>query len=226
MSKFFPHRAVVASVSTPQTLQRLGEINLPTQCDVVEFRLDAYHQQHELALHRMKECPLPTLLTVRDPAEGALNHLGLMPRLALFRTLTPYAKLVDIEIRNLEVFAEIIELARDHGVLVVASHHNFQHQPSESAMRDLAIEAKSLGADIVKLAVTPQNSRDLCSLAGLFEEPLALPTSAMGMGPHGRISRLWLGQLGSVLNYGYLDAATVTGQWPASELRRLIQSLS
>jgi 3-dehydroquinate dehydratase-1 len=44
----------------------------------------------------------------------------------------------------------------------------------------------------------------------------------MGMGPLGRVSRLLLGQLGSTLNYGYLDSATVPGQWSAAELKRLL----
>jgi 3-dehydroquinate dehydratase-1 len=47
----------------------------------------------------------------------------------------------------------------------------------------------------------------------------------MGMGALGRVSRLLLAQLGSVLNYGYLDQATVPGQWPAARLRELIREL-
>jgi 3-dehydroquinate dehydratase len=34
-----------------------------------------------------------------------------------------------------------------------------------------------------------------------------------------------LGQLGSVLNYGYLDESTVPGQWPAAELKSLLATL-
>jgi 3-dehydroquinate dehydratase-1 len=44
----------------------------------------------------------------------------------------------------------------------------------------------------------------------------------MGMGGLGRVSRLLLAQLGSVLNYGYIDNATVSGQWSASRLRTII----
>jgi 3-dehydroquinate dehydratase I len=223
---FLPPRAVVASISSLDALQAFDPTHLSSQCDIVEFRLDGYHQHHEIAAGAMEKCPLPCLLTVRDPAEGALNSLGLIPRLALYRALTEKARLVDIEIRNLSVFAEIIEQAHDQQALVVASYHDFQHLPTEATMRELAEEARTHGADIVKFAVTPQSAHDVYTLARLFEEPLPLPTSAMGMGPFGKISRLWLGQLGSVLNYGYIDTATVTGQWPAAELRRLLQALA
>jgi len=46
------------------------------------------------------------------------------------------------------------------------------------------------------------------------------------MGTWGKLSRLTLGAAGSVLNYGYLDAANATGQWPARLLKTRLQEVA
>ena len=76
----------------------------------------------------------------------------------------------------------------------------------------------------MKFATTLRQSGDLAILAAL-QEAAPLPMATMGMGPLGRISRLLLASMGSVVNYGYLDRPTVPGQWPAQRLRELIREL-
>jgi len=194
-------------------------------CDVVEFRVDACPQAAAEVRAAAAVCPGPALLTVRDPREGGLNSLGVTPRRVLLQSLVDDFQLVDIEIANLHLFREVAQQARENGSLVVASFHDFQGQPPAEVLSDLIAKAFALGADIVKCAVTPQHSADLAGLASFLETGPASPLSLMGMGPLGKVSRLLLGQLGSVLNYGYLDEATVPGQWPAAELKRLLAAL-
>lgn len=220
----------------PHAVNVVGSLLVPTPpdgdwaavaaaCDVVEFRVDACPQAAAEVRAAVEACPGPAVLTVRDPREGGLHSLGLTPRRVLLQSLVEDFQLVDIEIANLGLFRDVVQQARDTGVLVVGSFHDFHGQPPPEALSDLIAEAQSLGADIVKFAVTPQHCGDLAVLAGLLEAEPATPLSLMGMGPLGRVSRLLLGQLGSVLNYGYLDAATVPGQWPAAELKRLLAEL-
>jgi 3-dehydroquinate dehydratase-1 len=194
-------------------------------CDVVEFRVDACPQAAAEVRLAAAACLVPALLTVRDPREGGLNSLGLTPRRVLLQSLVDEFQLVDIEIANLGLFRDVVQQAREAGVLVIGSFHDFHGQPAPDVLGDLIAEAQSLGADIVKFAVTPQSSSDLAVLAGFLENGPTVPLSLMGMGALGRVSRLLLGQLGSVLNYGYLDSATVPGQWSAAELKRLLASL-
>ena len=47
----------------------------------------------------------------------------------------------------------------------------------------------------------------------------------MGMGPLGKVSRLVLPSVGSLLVYGYLDRPQVEGQWPAQEVARRLQEI-
>jgi len=194
-------------------------------CDVVEFRVDACPQAAGEVRAAAAASPVPRLLTVRDPREGGLNALGLTPRRVLLQSLVDDFQVVDVEIANLGPFRDVVQQARENGALVVGSFHDFHGQPPPEVLSDLMAEALALGADIVKFAVTPQHSADLAALASLLETGPTTPLSLMGMGPLGRVSRLLLGQLGSVLNYGYLDEATVPGQWSAAELKRLLATL-
>jgi 3-dehydroquinate dehydratase-1 len=194
-------------------------------CDVVEFRVDACPHAAAAIREAAAAAPVPALLTVRDPREGGRNTLGLTPRRVLLQSLVDDFQLVDIEIANLGLYHEVVRQAKENGTWVVGSFHDFKSQPDPAVLADLIAEAQSLGADIVKCAVTPQSSADLAALAGFLEAPSTTPLSLMGMGPLGRVSRLLLGQLGSVLNYGYLDAATVPGQWAATELKHLLREL-
>ena len=219
----------------PATVNVVGSLQGPSppsgwegvaaSCDIVEFRVDACPQAAALVREAVAACPVPALLTVRDPREGGMNALGLTPRRVLLQSLVEEFQLVDIEIANLGLFRDVVQQAKEAGLLVVGSFHDFDGQPDAAVLGDLIAEAQSLGADIVKCAVTPRQAADLAVLAGFLEAGPSSPLSLMGMGPLGRVSRLLLGQLGSALNYGYLDAATVPGQWAAADLRRLLAEL-
>ncbi len=215
----------VASVASANTLAQLAAFPVAQSCDVVEFRADAWPQEVELAKRAMQACPAPGLLTVRRPEEGGIEDLSLEARRNLMLALLPFAALIDIEIASLVELQGVVEEARQTQVLVVASAHDFQKTPCQSHLAELMIRAASAGADIVKFAVTPHDAADLQVLTGLLAMRDRPPLSVMGMGPLGRVSRLLCAQLGSCLNYGYLDEATVPGQWPAARLRDLIHEL-
>ena len=50
------------------------------------------------------------------------------------------------------------------GVSVIASHHDFEQTPSPEVMKMLLEKMCAGGADIVKLAVMPQNYKDVLNL--------------------------------------------------------------
>jgi 3-dehydroquinate dehydratase-1 len=191
-------------------------------CDVVEFRLDAFAHDMSAVRSLMTASPAPVLVTARDPREGGKNSLGLSPRRALLLSLLDEADLVDVEIANLGVLGDVVGEARESNVLVVGSYHDFQGLPPRQQLDDMAAEARSVGVDIVKFALTLSQPADLVVLTSLLDSAAPGSLSVMGMGPLGPVSRLLCGQLGSVLNYGYLDEATIPGQWPAAELKRLL----
>jgi 3-dehydroquinate dehydratase-1 len=199
---------------------------MDASCDVVECRVDCWPAAVPEALEALGNCPVPSLITVRGPDEGGRHSLTTAERESLYRRFLPQASLLDIEIACLGDFRNLICEARERGVLVVASAHDFVRTPEAEELRRKMESAIRGGADIVKFAATAQHSGDLATLGSLLEEPGHPPLSVMAMGPLGRISRLLMARLGSVLNYGYLDAATVPGQWPAARLRELVMEIN
>lgn len=193
-------------------------------CDLVEFRADACAGQIDAVRSAMIACPVPALLTVRSQEEGGIGGLPVEIRDYIFTSLLRHAQLVDIEIAHLTTFPTLIATARQLGIPIVASYHNFTITPDRTALEKLTVHAIAAGATAVKFATALRNSADLAILAAL-QESSPTPLSTMGMGPLGRVSRLLLASLGSVLNYGYLDQPTIPGQWPAQRLRTLIREL-
>lgn len=215
---------VAGSVVDDASLAFAGSEAVRERCDLVEFRADALSLAPERLEAAMQSCPVPALLTVRAHEEGGLAALRLDDRQQLFQRLLPCAQLVDVEIVHLGSLAGLVDSARQAGIVVVASFHDFHQTPDRSVLEDLIAQAMAGGADCVKFATTLRHSQDLSILAAL-QESTPTPLSTMGMGPLGRVSRLLLASLGSVLNYGYLDQPTIRGQWPAQRLRELILEL-
>jgi 3-dehydroquinate dehydratase I len=224
-SSFLSVIQAVGSVVDVATLRRLPDMHLPALCDIVEFRLDAWPEHAEEGLARARLADVPVLATVRRHDEGGQEELPAVERLRLLRMFLPVARLVDIEMASLGEMPGLVPEALAAGVIVIASHHDFSGTPSLEALRKMRDTSLAAGADMVKFATTLHGAADIATLAALLEEPGHPPLSIMGMGVLGRISRLLFAQLGSILNYGWLDRPTVPGQWPAARLRDLIREL-
>ena len=85
----------------------------------------------------------------------------------------------------------------------------------------MAAGARSAGVEIIKFALTLAQPADLVVLTSLLDSAAPGSPQRDGDGAVGGGFAVLCGQLGSVLNYGYLDEATIPGQWPAAELKRL-----
>lgn len=214
--------SVVGSLATWPAFLQLDGSNLADQCDIVELRLDAWPKESEESVRLAANLPVPVLITARNPAEGGMNDLSTVARQSLIINHLPYATLVDVELSSLGELTPVLEACQHANVPVVGSYHCFTGQPSFAELQKKVEIAKTAGFAAVKMAVTPHKATDLAALLKLIEfakETLHLPISVMGMGEYGKISRLLLAKAGSALNYGYLDKATVPGQWAAPTLK-------
>lgn len=214
---------VVGSVALETSLAQLARLAVPTSADVVELRLDAYPECKPETLPALE---LPLLITVRCAAEGGRTELGPEQRSELLRKFLPKARVVDVEMQSLTAMTEICAEVRASPAILLASFHDFTGTPTLPQLRDQFRQATEAGAEAVKFATTLNHPSDLLTLMQLLAENPQVPMSVMGMGPLGKISRLLLAQLGSVFNYGYLDAATVPGQWPSARLKALLAEIA
>jgi 3-dehydroquinate dehydratase I len=188
--------------------------------DAAEIRVDALPEPP--ALRKVAGLPVPAIITVRRADEGGIKPISEQERLASYLSFLPAAGAVDIELRSARRLREVLELAGRNKAVRIISFHDFKTTPSLAKLRSICARARGLGADIVKIASRTESPADVARLLFLLGEATE-PVAVMGMGPLGCASRLLFAKAGSVLNYGWLGAPQVAGQWGAREFRRLLE---
>jgi 3-dehydroquinate dehydratase-1 len=77
------------------------------------------------------------------------------------------------------------------------------------------------GADVVKIAVTPQSTADVLTLLGATAraaETLDVPVIGIAMGELGRVSRLCGGEFGSAATFATVGEGSAPGQMTAEQV--------
>lgn len=218
--KNIPSRpSVVGIVDSPTALSAARRLKKGA-VDFLEWRADAWGNSNIPVLPGRR-----WILTARDPQEGGIGSLEPGARKLLLAAGLEHCHLVDIEVRNLQRFSEVVAGAHSLGRAVIGSFHDFRGVPSPRRLADVVARAEEGGADMIKLAMTPREPAQVARLLEAFALS-PLPVAVMGMGPYGLSARLLCAQCGSVLNYGWMAAPNVPGQWAASELSELFFRMS
>jgi len=154
---------------------------------------------------------LPVLLTIRASKEGGAWRGGDAARLSLYRALLPLVSGVDVEL-DAAIRAEVADAARRAGRLIVLSHHDFRTTPSTAKLDAVVRRARKAGAGVTKIAATVVSDRDTATLAAVFARHPRESLVVIGMGDHGKKTRLLFPALGSLFTFTALDRATAPGQ--------------
>ena len=109
------------------------------------------------------------------------------------------ADYIDVEIhRGKEIVSEVVSKAKENGVKVIGSYHNFEKTPSQEELTDVLEEARELGVDIGKAACMPAGSdeeqwEDVMRLLSVTEKMCEMhpefPLITMSMGKAGEMIR-------------------------------------
>lgn len=140
------------------------------------------------------------------------------------------ADLIDVEFfTGDEIVADLIRFIHENGAKVVASNHDFEKTPAKDDMIYRLRRMQDMGADIPKLAVMPQNKRDVITLLAATEEMASdyanRPIITMSMAGTGSISRLSCEAFGSCLTFGSGSMASAPGQIAAGELYDVLKTV-
>jgi len=183
--------------------------------DIFELRVDLYSSFEEAhVLQEVKKFQsVPTLITIRSQAEGGSWNLPEPERLDLFKIAIPYADGVDIELSSKEIVKDVVREAHLAKKLVIVSSHDFEKTPDAKQLERIVFEAKSVGADMVKIATHISILEDLQRLALFTITNRVKPLVTVGMGPEGALSRIFFPALGSLITYASLGEPTGPGQW-------------
>ena len=182
--------------------------------DIVELRIDQYGSfDKRYVLKELKKFKgTPTIATIRSKTEGGAWNLSEAERLSLFKAVIPEVNAIDIELSSKTIIKELVQTAHRAKKLVFISYHNFEGTPEVPQLNKIANKAKTLGADVVKIATLVWKREDIrkLSLFTLSNAPKNLIT--IGMGPNGVISRILFPALGSLITYASLGKPTAPGQ--------------
>ena len=208
--------------------------NIPV--DVVEWRVDWFDDVFatKKVLETAKELQevlkdIPVLLTFRTSKEGGEKEISVSDYAALniAAAQSGYVDLIDVEaFTGDEVVKTIINAAHEAGVKVIASNHDFFKTPEKEEIIRRLCMMQELGADIPKIAVMPQNKRDVLTLLSATEEMVTdyadRPIITMSMAGTGVISRLCGEVFGSSMTFGAAKKASAPGQMGVEDLSTVL----
>ena len=193
--------------------------------DWFELRLDSLLPDDDELESDLRKLRAPLIVTARHPREGGANRLSAKKRRTLLRHFLPHAAWVDIELRSAPAFATLLKEASGKNIRTIVSFHDFQKTPSRSRLDQIARRARSLGADLLKVATRTDTLAELARLRDFFQrERLRMKIAVMGIGRLGRASRVEFARDRSALNYGHLGRRPhAEGQFSIARLRRLLR---
>jgi 3-dehydroquinate dehydratase-1 len=207
--------------------------------DVIEWRVDTYENVEDAAAVIEMIARLRTifkeeliLFTFRSHQEGGKKEISEEYYIELNQAaiLTKNIDLVDVELFNEEkVIRAILALAKEKGVYVIMSNHDFLKTPAKAEIVTRLRKMQEYGADIPKIAVMPQSVNDVITLLEatntMKTQYADRPIITMSMGGNGVISRLACEVFGSAFTFAAGKEASAPGQIPVAELRTVLEIL-
>lgn len=135
---------------------------------------------------------------------------------------------VDVEIDRSES-RSLIASAREAGVPVVASHHNFEATDSVGRLLATFAAMSEAGADVAKVAMMPQAPSDVLRLleaTAAADASSEIPVIGISMGPSGRTSRIMGADFGSCATFAQIGQGSAPGQIDAVVLAEILDRVT
>lgn len=205
--------------------------------DIIEFRADHYGKWENVSavidiLRKLRESigDVVLLFTFRTKGEGGNAQINASEYLALCTAVceSGLIDLIDVEaFFQKELLREIVSIAHDKKVYVVASNHDFQATPDLGELVDRLTFMDENCADILKIAVMPDCEEDVITLMSAVlhyrKASDVKPVIALSMGGQGTVSRLVGEFFGSAITFASADKASAPGQMPAGDVRNVLE---
>ena len=206
--------------------------------DLIEGRIDFFDQVEDaekLVETAKKLCQvmseMPLLTTFRTHFEGGVKKLSEEEYFDICRVLIKEraTDLLDLELfRKISKLKEIIAEAHENNIYIIMSNHDFDKTPATSELERRLTLMKTFGADIAKIAVTPNSARDVLNLllaTDNMKYKLNCPLITMAMGDLGKVTRISGEVFGSCLTFGTVGDASAPGQIESTNLKGILNTL-
>ena len=208
--------------------------------DFIEWRADWYDEilefdKLEVILGELREilADMPLLFTFRTQKEGGNLMVSDEAYIAMCKKVcdTGLADMIDVEMfSGKDVIEEIISYAHQKNIFVVGSNHDFGGTPGKKELVTRLQIMQHFKADIIKIAVMPQNKEDVLALLLATEEMVSkhakVPVISMSMSKLGVLSRISGEFFGSAVTFASMGTASAPGQIPVEAMRMIIDTIS
>ena len=224
---------------TPEAIEAELAVIMQKSPDVLEWRVDHFADVANVGAvidvaRRIRAAAddTPLIFTRRTEREGgAQTALGDAQAVALYEAVCAAhcAQFVDWELSGGPAsLARVRAAAHANGVALIASFHDFRTTPAIGVLLGTFERAAREGADVAKIAVTPNEPRDVLTLLDATwraSQSLDIPLISMSMGPLGVLSRIAGFLYGSALTFGVGAGSSAPGQLAIDELRTSLETM-
>lgn len=204
--------------------------------EMIEWRVDFFEACEDLnavreVLESLKMVLVHTifLFTFRTKKQGGNREIEEEKLVDLYEVAaeSECVDLIDLEFFELNRPIQEIRHLQKKGVKIIASHHDFDETPQIEVM-DMLIQRMAMGgADIVKLAVMPNDIQDVLNLLQITNQfhqmKESIPIITMSMGKMGMVSRLCGETFGSCVTFGAREKTSAPGQMQMDELEQVLR---
>jgi len=217
-----------------------AKVILSVKPDLIEWRVDYYGNVENIEKVKNTLNVLqgiignyPIIFTCRIFEEGGFRKIDNKLKIDLVNEIikTKQIDIIDLELAmGKKIINEVIYNAHEKGVSVIVSSHYFNGTPSKEIMIERLLSAQENGADIAKIAVMPNNYKDVLNLLEVtleFKKKYAkIPIITMAMAGKGVISRTAGHLFGSAVTFAAVGETSAPGQIQISELRTSIEIIN
>jgi 3-dehydroquinate dehydratase-1 len=196
-------------------------LQLAAEFPFVEIRLDLLKINHENIGILAFQCRR-WIATCR-PCDNLSERERTVLLAAAIRAGATY---IDIEYEAPENYRQpLIDLAKRHHCKVIVSYHNFETTPDKDTLDEIIRRSVSMGADLVKIAVTADTFADCARIMSLYGQYSGLV--AFAMGETGKITRIVAPLAGAEFTYASIDEenCTAPGQLTVSQMEDIFRIL-
>ena len=213
---------ICLTLSSPTLALCLEEIRKNREyIQMAELRLDLLDEEEQKRARLFPAMTdVPVILTLRRKCDGGKCTLSERQRRSLLLdALDGDFAYVDIEedIKR----SEVEQKARERGVKIIRSFHDFTGMPDDIYSRIYKLAERG---DVAKAAVTPHSIADLMTLFRIADELRDVPKIIIGMGEWGMPLRILYRKAGSMLTFASSGREVAPGQLTAEKLSVLYRA--
>lgn len=226
------------STDTKELLAKAQKIGKSGLADIIEWRVDHLFPETssylgddlirsigQLGREIGNKSGLPILATVRTWEQGGNAALPATLYAAVLKALSENCAGIDVELTAaVTVRDAVVRHAREQNCLVVMSYHDFQLQPGRAEIMNILGRMRYAGADVLKVAFTPNTAAELAELFHLTADAANRDWAliVVAMGPLGVLSRVGGGVFGSGATFAaWQGQVSAHGQIDAKALREI-----